>query len=73
MSNVKYLGRRTSIGREKYRRQGLAKACIYESMKQCKKLGANVVYVVPDEEPYPWYKSMGFKQTLESYCWSKTF
>lgn len=58
---------------EKYRRQGLAKACIYESMKQCKKLGANVVYVVPDEEPYPWYKSMGFNQTSESYCWSKTF
>ncbi|OKP82155.1 GNAT family N-acetyltransferase [Paenibacillus sp. P32E] len=58
---------------EKYRHQGLAKACIYESMKKCKELGANIVFVAPDEEPYPWYKSIGFKQTSKSYCWSKSW
>ncbi|MCL6603987.1 MAG: GNAT family N-acetyltransferase [Paenibacillus sp.] len=58
---------------EKYRQQGLAKACIYESMKKCKELGADIIFVAPDEEPYRWYKSIGFKQISKSYCWSKSF
>lgn len=57
---------------EKYRHQGLAKACIYESMKKCKELGANIVFVAPDEEPFAWYKGIGFKQAAKSYCWSKS-
>ncbi len=56
---------------QKYRNMGLAKACIYESMKKCKEFGAKVVYVEPDEEALEWYKKIGFKEAYKSYCWSK--
>lgn len=58
---------------ERYRQQGLAKACIYESLKRCRALGADIVYVVPDEEPYSWYKRIGFEQKTKSYGWSKSW
>ncbi|MNJ37605.1 hypothetical protein D3C77_324330 [compost metagenome] len=57
----------------KYKHQVLATTCIYESMQKYKALGANILFVAPDDKPYPWYKSIGFEQTSKSYCWSKSF
>lgn len=57
---------------QRYRSQGLARACIYESMRKCKELGADIVFVEPDVKPLEWYKSIGFKQAYKSYCWSKS-
>lgn len=58
---------------EKHRHLGLARACIYESMKRCREFGADIVYVVPDEEPYSWYKRIGFEPKTKSYGWSKSW
>lgn len=54
-----------------HRKLGLARACIYESMKKCKEIGARVVFVEPDEKPFEWYKKIGFNQAYKSYCWEK--
>ncbi|OPZ84653.1 MAG: Acetyltransferase (GNAT) family protein [Firmicutes bacterium ADurb.Bin419] len=56
---------------QRYRGMGLAKACIYESMKKCKAIGAKIIYVEPDIDAVEWYKKIGFKQAYKSYCWSK--
>jgi predicted N-acetyltransferase YhbS len=56
---------------DKYQQQGLARACIYASMKKCQALGAGIVFVVPDEEPYPWYKRLGFQPAAKNHGWSK--
>ncbi len=56
---------------QRYRGMGLAKACIYESMKKCKNIGAKTIYVEPDIDAVEWYKKTGFKQAYKSYWWSK--
>ncbi len=56
---------------QRYRGMGLAKACVYESMKKCKAIGAEIIYVEPDIDVVEWYKKIGFKQAYKSYCWSK--
>lgn len=56
---------------QRYRGKGLARACIYESMKKCKEIGAKIVFVESDVKPFEWYKEIGFKSEYKSYCWSK--
>lgn len=53
------------------RNLGLAKACIYESMKKCRSLGADIAFVEPDEEALDFYERIGFKEAYKIYCWSK--
>lgn len=56
---------------QKYRNNGLARACIYKSMELCKNIGTKIVYVEPDDIALEWYKKIGFKEAFKGYCWSK--
>lgn len=57
---------------KEYRNLGLAKACVYEALRKCKDLGAIYAYVEPDEEPYDFYKKIGFvTEVREGSCWKK--
>ena len=52
-----------------YRRQGLAKALVYELMNRVKELGSKEVYVISDQE---FYKRIGFKECQTySFYWKK--
>ena len=52
-----------------YRRCGLGKATVLESLRQCGLLGAEVAYVWTDS---PFYRSIGFKPLFRHHCWTKT-
>jgi len=54
-----------------YRKLGLASACILESIRKCREIGAVNVFVEPDEEAFEWYTRIGFKKTCYSHCWVK--
>lgn len=52
----------------KHRKQGLAKAAIYEACKRTKSLGAKRATVISDQE---FYYRIGFECSSEVYCWVK--
>lgn len=54
-----------------YRKLGLASACVYESVRKCREIGAVNVFVEPDEEAFEWYMRLGFKKAYDSHCWVK--
>lgn len=51
-----------------HRRQGLAKAVIYEACKRARSLGANRAIVLSDQE---FYYRIGFVCSSEVFCWEK--
>jgi len=51
-----------------YRRMGLGKAAVFEGLRRCGALGADVAYVGSDQE---FYLSFGFKVVSTSECWLK--
>lgn len=52
-----------------YRLRGLGKAVVIESIRRCKELGAEVVFV---GATLPIYRSIGFDQVYSSSKWSKS-
>lgn len=59
---------------KEYRNLGLAKCCVYEALKKCEALGTKYVYVEPDDEPYEFYKKIGFTAKVrEGRQWTKKF
>ncbi|MEE8568823.1 MAG: GNAT family N-acetyltransferase, partial [Anaerolineales bacterium] len=53
-----------------YRRMGLGKAAVLESIRRCGELGATVAYVGTD---MPFYLAMGFRKLFTINCWIKYF
>ena len=53
-----------------YRRRGLGKATVLESIRRCAEEGAEVVYVWSDR---PFYTSLGFKRLYTHCCWTRRF
>lgn len=53
-----------------YRRMGLASAALFEGIRRCGELGAEVAYVGSD---LPLYRSMGFQKLHTCNCWAKIF
>lgn len=51
-----------------YRRRGLGKATVVESMRRCGMEGAEVIYVGSAK---PFYRSMGFEPLFKHHCWTK--
>jgi len=51
-----------------YRRRGLGKATVLESLRRCGLLGAEVAYVWSDT---PFYRSMEFSPLFKHHCWTK--
>lgn len=51
-----------------FRRMGLGKAAVYESMRRVQALGAKIVWVGSGQE---FYKAIGFKQIFSVYPWVK--
>ena len=52
-----------------YRQMGLAKAAVWEGIRRCKVLGAQVAFVGSDEE---FYRAIGFARSYASRPWVKT-
>lgn len=55
----------------KYANMGIGQALIYETIRKCRKLGANTVFTVPNENSIKFYKKVGFKQKANQDCWIK--
>jgi predicted N-acetyltransferase YhbS len=53
-----------------YRRKGLGRATVLESIRRCGIQGADVAYVWSD---MPFYLSLGFKKLYTHNCWIKYF
>jgi predicted N-acetyltransferase YhbS len=53
-----------------YRRMGLGKAAVLESIRRCGEQGATVAYVGSD---LPFYQAIGFKKLFSLNCWLKRF
>ena len=51
-----------------YRRLGLGKAAVLESIRRCGELGATVAFVGSD---LPFYGAIGFQKQFDSNCWVK--
>lgn len=51
-----------------HRKQGLAKAVVYEACDRARKLGARRAIVLSDQE---FYHRIGFECSSEVYCWEK--
>lgn len=58
---------------EKYRNLGLGKAAVYNSFQILQKYGCKKVFVDPDEEPYNYYRKIGFEQFEYARFYQKTF
>lgn len=59
---------------KKYRNLGLAKACVYASLRKCKEIGVMYAYVDPDEEAYDFYKKIGFVTKVRAGSnWKRCF
>jgi len=52
----------------RHRKQGLAKAVVYEACKRAKSFGAKRAVVLSDQE---FYSRIGFELSSEVYCWEK--
>jgi hypothetical protein len=53
-----------------HRRMGLGKAAVWEGIRRCGALGAEVAYVGSDQD---FYKVIGFQFLYRSNCWIKRF
>lgn len=51
-----------------YRRMGLGRACVLETIKRCKKEGARIAVVGSGQD---FYKALGFKIFFRRNCWIK--
>lgn len=56
-----------------YRNQGLGKAGVFNSLQILKSLGCKKVFVDPDDEPYNYYRKIGFEKSNYSQCYRKDF
>lgn len=55
----------------KYTNMGLGQILLYETMKKCRKLGANSIFTVPNENSIKFYKKAGFTQKVNQDYWIK--
>jgi predicted N-acetyltransferase YhbS len=53
-----------------FRRMGLARAALLESLRRCGELGAREAYVASDEA---FYQALGFRRVYTSNCWVQQF
>ncbi len=53
-----------------YRRMGLGRAAVWESIRRCGELGATVAFVGSAQ---PFYQAIGFEVLFRSNCWLKYF
>lgn len=53
-----------------FRRMGLARAGIWEGVRRCRDLGAEIIYVGSDQ---PFYLSLGFKILYKTRSWLKEY
>jgi len=53
-----------------YRRQGLARAAVWEGIRRCREEGADVIHVGSDQ---PFYRSLGFEPLYNTHCWQKEY
>ncbi|ABX42497.1 GNAT family N-acetyltransferase [Lachnoclostridium phytofermentans] len=58
---------------KEYRKSGLGKACVYNSIKILQSYGCKKVFVDPDEEPYNYYCKIGFEGMDYTQCYEKVF
>ncbi len=58
---------------KEYRNLGLGKSCVYNSLKILKSYGCKTVFVDPDEEPYNYYRKIGFEKQSYGYAYKKVF
>lgn len=53
-----------------FRRMGLGKAAVLEGIRRCAEIGAEMAYVLSDQE---FYKAIGFKKVFNADCWIRYF
>jgi len=53
-----------------YRRQGLARAAVWEGIRRCREEGAEIIHVGSDQ---PFYRSLGFEPLYDTHCWQKKY
>lgn len=58
---------------KEYRKSGLGKACVYNSLKILQSYGCKKAFVTPDEEPYNYYCKIGFEKMEYIQCYEKVF
>lgn len=58
---------------QEYRKHGLGKAALFNSLQILKSYGCKKVFVDPDEEPYNYYCKIGFEKSNYSQCYKKVF
>jgi hypothetical protein len=58
---------------EKYRNVGLGKAAVFNSLKLLQKYGCKIAFVDPDDEPFNYYKKIGFESFQYAQYYKKTF
>jgi predicted N-acetyltransferase YhbS len=56
---------------KEYRNLGLGKACVYHSLRIVQSYGCKAVFVDPDEEPYNYYRKIGFEKLNNIYAYKK--
>lgn len=56
-----------------YRKHGLGKAAVFNSLRLLKSYGCKKVFVDPDEEPYNYYCKIGFEKSNYCQCYKKDF
>lgn len=59
------------ITAKEYRKLGLGKAGVYHSLRILQAYGCKNVFVDPDEEPYNYYRSIGFQKNSYTYVYKK--
>ncbi len=58
---------------KEYRKHGLGKAGVFNSLQILKSYGCKKVFVDPDEEPYNYYRKIGFEKSNYSQYYKKVF
>jgi Acetyltransferase (GNAT) family. len=58
---------------KEYRKHGLGKAGVFNSLQILKSYGCKKVFVDPDEEPYNYYCKIGFEKSNYIQCYKKVF
>ena len=58
---------------QEYRKHGLGKAAVFNSLHILKSYGCKKVFVDPDDEPYNYYRKIGFEKSNYSLCYKKDF
>jgi GNAT superfamily N-acetyltransferase len=57
---------------KEYRKLGLGKACVYNSLRILQSYGCKRVFVDPDEEPYQCYCNTGFEKMNNTHYYTKS-